>query len=527
MAAWQEQLNALKERYAQLSFQMRMVLFGGLAIVVAAGALLSVHSEPTPDALLFSGLTQEDIGEISERLRSMHVPFELGPGGGSILVPEERVLDLRLSLATENLPSGGSTGFELFDEQRFGESEFTEQINYHRALEGELARTINHLSGVESGRVHLVLPQRTLFANNEQGASASVVLHFKPGRTMSPEQVSGIVHLVASSVRGLSPESVTVVDSRGNRLSGHGEKSGQTSADALDFTRRIEGEKASAAQTLLDATLGAGRSKVSVAADVSFAHEEQTEESFDPERVAARSFQIEEERDQNATRTAQGVPGAVSNLAGAPAEQGTSMQALVRRNETRNFEVSKIVKHSVAPIGRLQRLTVAAVVDGTWKGEGEKATFQKRSAEELKQLKALVANAVGADLSRGDEVTLECVPMPRIDTADFETDVVDPFGPLKPYRPVLPYGAGLIALIVLAVVLLIRRRRQPEAAPTPVQVREIEAEGLPALPTTEELALAANAGRETELRLLSAEFAENDPETAARIVRGWIAEDVR
>lgn len=196
----------VRQRWEALPHRTRLLVLFGVAAAVCVGVVVYLSNHEGSYETLFAGLSPEDTAAVTERLTSMGIPHELGEGGTSVLVPSDQVHDARLTLASEGLPSGGALGFELFDEQRFGESEFSERVKYHRALEGELSRTISHLAGVDSARVHLVLPRRALFNSDEQSASASVALRLNPGWQMREDRVRGIVHLVASSVRGLSPK---------------------------------------------------------------------------------------------------------------------------------------------------------------------------------------------------------------------------------------------------------------------------------------------------------------------------------
>ncbi|MDB4989878.1 MAG: fliF, partial [Myxococcaceae bacterium] len=433
--------------------------------------------------------------------------------------------------------NGGGQGFELFDQQKFGESEFSEQVKYHRALEGELTRTITALAGVENARVHLVLPSRSVFVNSENTASASVALKMKPGAKLSREQTKGLVHLIASSVRGLSPEAVTIIDNSGRRLSG-GEDESETASNSLEFQRSYERAQERSLQQILDATVGPGRAMVRVAAEVSFAHEEMTEERVDPNMVAARSFQITEERNSASTSTSGGVPGAVGTLEGADTKlSGTTDNGITRRSETRNFEISKTVRRAVEPVGRVMRLSVAVVVDGTYKGKGDKRTFVTRPAAELATIKNVVATAAGTKEERGDKITVECVPFaeqaPEI-VAELPTgfDAV-----VKKNLPLVAGGVGALLLVAVGGTIFFmtrKKKREPLidlklSAETPPQLKvetahAISPESIP--PTVAEApALSPDAQAEAErIRAMTAEIASGDPYLAARVVRGWLSE---
>jgi flagellar M-ring protein FliF len=539
-----QKLQPLRERWSALALNARVGAVLGMAGLLAAAVFgLTRGGEPTY-ALLYSNLDEQDASAVVARLREQKIPYRLEAGGTQILVAENAVHETRLRLASEGLPRGGGVGFEIFDQQRFGESEFSEQVKYHRALEGELSRTVSHLAGVRRARVHLVLPQRTLFATDESHASASVVVDLVPGRRLADEQVRGIVHLVASSVRGLSAEEVTVVDGEGRPLAGGDASDEQNAANTHDVRRAIERAKERAVQQILDRTYGVGAAIVRVAADVSFSREERTEETFEPTTVATRSFQIVEERSGAVGPTSGGIPGAPSNLPGgaAPENGVAGGDGLARRSETRNFEVSRATKRVVEPVGRLARLDVAVVVDGTWSGQGATRRWKPRGADELARLKAIVESAVGAQADRGDRVTVECVRFaPEAAPAEVEDPVT------VAVRTYWPHGAVVLGALAAVVALTVLRRRAKKAAAVAAKAGTVLApvgdrEGTPGSAALEGLgapgsvrvdasvvdpaqagAVAANGASE-DPALLAAEIAAAEPKLAAQIVRGWLQE---
>jgi flagellar M-ring protein FliF len=546
-------LAPLLERLKGLSLKQRMALITVLAVFVAVGLWVWAAATTVRYGVLFANLEQSDASQIIEKLREQKVPYKLEHGGTEILVPEETVHETRLNLAGEGLPSGGGVGFELFDEQRFGESEFSEQVKYHRALEGELSRTIAHLAGVESARVHLVLPSRSLFASSDNAASASVALRLKPGAKLSRDQTRGIVNLVASSVRGLTPTGVTVVDGSGRKLSG-GDDENETVSNSLEFQRNYERGLTRDLQSILDTAIGAGNSVVRVAADVTFAREEVTEELIDPSQTTSRSFQIVEEHDSNANVTSGGVPGAVSTLEGSDPSLATKPEkGLIRRSETRNYEISKTTRKTAQPVGRVTRISVAVAVDGHWKGKGEKRAFTARSTQELATIKTLLTSAAGVTDARGDQIAVECVPFASSDdavaTAEVETKGVEAL--VKKNLPYVAGGAGLLVLLLgVAVALLLRKKKLPadadpkklpdgisvelskgvagitvEASDVAQATLETIAERRDSLPPADDHALPEDTQREAEkLRALTAEIAAGDPYLAARVIRSWLRE---
>lgn len=545
MEQLRERFTQLKERFEALSLRVRIGALAGVGVLVAAGLLLYANGAEPDHGVLFSNLSQQDAARIVERLRALNTPYELEDGGATITVPEDVVHETRLTLANEGLPSGGGVGFEIFDTTRFGESDFSEQVQFRRALEGELSRTLSHIGGVTNARVHLVLPERSLFADDESAASASVALQLAPGWQLRPEQVVGVTHLVASSVPQLSPSAVTVVDGDGLPLNDPGaeDEESVSISDAEGLRSQIERSKQRAVQQLLDASLGPGAAVVRVNADVSLSREEHLQETYDPDRVATRSYELTEERDPEAAGGGQGVPGAASNLPGGEgAEEQPNNAGVARREERRNYEVTKTVRRSVHPVGRVSRLTVAVVVDGIWSGEGAERTFEPRDDEEMARIRSLVSTAAGISEERGDAITVECVPF-----AAHAEAAPEPFvDPLEPYVPYLPYAAWIAGIVVGLIVLLVIWRKIKKAQKARAErQRRIEAGEISELPSPrdlpglgsgedgeEEIELDAYAdGSEAmadyeQLRQLALEVARRDPELAARVVRGWLAEDL-
>lgn len=564
-------LEELRQRFSALSMGAKIGAIAGLLATVGMVAWAYSAGSRIDHAVLFSNLSEQDAADVVESLTEKRVPYRLEEGGHTILVPSDRVHETRLALASDGLPKGGGVGFEIFDEQRFGESEFAEQVKYHRALEGELARTIQALGGVKTARVHLVLPSRSLFSTDDNTASASVAVTLRPGGTLNESQVRGIVHLIASSVRGLKAENVTIVDGEGHSLNDDEDgASGDTANKSLAFRREVERSKERAVQAMLDATLGPGAAVVRVAADVTFAREERTEEVFDPAATAERSHQISEERDLAAgSGSTGGVPGAPSNLAGAepPTGEAETGQGIVRRNETRNYEVSRTTRRVSEPVGRVSKLDVAVLVDYVNRGNEQRPNFQARSAQELAEIKEIVESAVGTQGDRGDRVAVRSVRFHR------EAEPEPPKDILKPVRPYLPLAIPALALIgVLGAAIIgyrvFRKRKTVEVAATEKLIASEAAaaatlgatstfsttDGAPALPDGEageagdaapKLPETAETRRDEEAATdemlqrihdqfitpeaeeamqLAAQLAAQDPAMAAKVIRSWLTE---
>jgi flagellar M-ring protein FliF len=485
MNARLEQLRAqLTDFFLAQPPARRVALVGvGLGSLAAVLALAWWVQRPLYRPL-FTHLAEQDAGAIVEALRAEKVPFRLEDGGRAVLVPAERLYELRLAVASRGLPEGGGVGFELFDRQALGQTDFLQRLNYQRALQGELGRTIGGLGGVESARVHLALPERSLFLGEDRRPSASVVVKLAPGRALSGAQIEGIVHLVAASVEGLAADGVTVVDEGGRMLTTdrRGTDATGASTTALEQQAGLERQLGERVESMLAAVVGREKAIARVAATLEFARVERTEETYDPERTALRT--------QRTTR---------EETATAAAPQPPTM----RRDESQSYEVSKVVSHTVAPAGVVKRLSVAVLIDGTYtQGPRGARVFQPRSAEELDRLRELVKSAVGFSEARGDRVEVASVP--------FQTEPVPAgegaLGALARWAPAvllrlagLAFVAAFLLYGVRPLVLALaaraseRRRELPQAA----------AEQL----TQENLALT-----------------QQHPERAAQLVREWLRE---
>ncbi|MEJ2642734.1 MAG: flagellar basal-body MS-ring/collar protein FliF [Desulfosarcinaceae bacterium] len=343
------------------------------------------------------------------------MPYRLSANGSTIMVPRDKIYTTRIDLATKGLPNGGGIGFELFDNLKLGMTEFAQTVNYQRALQGELVRTINGLSEVESSRVHLVMPEKSLFIEDESPASASVILKLKGGRFLTKDQVQGIVNLVSSSVSQLPPEKVTVVDSDGKLLAGHEDPNdmGNISNDQLEFQTRVERGLESRVTSMLENVLGKDKAIVRVAADLDFIRQEKTEELYLPENQVVRSKQNYNEASNRATGGPAGIPGLAANV--TQGQTGTAQKATSdgfrKTDSTTNYEIGKVTSHQILPTGKLKRLSVAVVVDGSYEaapaeaeGEAPKVTYVPRTDEEMAKLRNIIMRAVNFDADRGDQV---------------------------------------------------------------------------------------------------------------------------
>jgi flagellar M-ring protein FliF len=464
-----------------------------------------------------------------------------------VLVPNDRVYDLRLRLASEGIPQGGGVGFEIFDKSSFGMTDFAQKVNYARALEGELTRTIRRLEGVEGARVHLVMPERRLFEEQQKPASASVVLQLSPTGRLSAKHVQGVVYLVSSSVEGLTPDRVTVVDTRGNVLyQAAGDESSLLAANQIEYKKAYEKDVELRVREMLEKVLGTGAAVVQISAHFDFDRVEETSESYNPEATAVRSEQRTTETSTGAgTGGAAGVPGVASNVGteagggaapagGASAGAGSSSN---RESETINYEISKKVTRVQKSQGALKRLTVAVAVDGVYRavqGKKEKE-FIPRTPDELGKIRSLVEKAVGMDATRGDQVEVTSIPFKPVEGLEEARSM---FGP-ELVMPLARYGVALVLALLLIFAVgrpLLRWLTQAAtvAGPEitgPVTVAELErqmaaAEGEGPVPQREyrldETTPEDTLKRET-LRKRIGEMVRQEPEMAAQLVRSWLS----
>ncbi|MCL2340602.1 MAG: flagellar M-ring protein FliF [Proteobacteria bacterium] len=443
-SGWQ----ALTSAIAAWPLPRKIALAAVTALTMGLFVLIIVQARTADYQLLYGNLTDSDASAVITWLKGQNIPYQLDNSGHNVLIPVKNIHESRLSLASLGLPQGGGVGFEIFDKQSFALTDFTQKVNYSRALQGELSRTIASLGPVESARVHLALPEKRLFKDQQQPATASVIIKLAPGKRLSEPQIEGIVHLVSSSIEGLAPQRVTVIDQNGNVLSRLGEKTmAGLSPDMLEFQTQVEQRLEDRAQALLDKSLGAKNAMVRVSATLDFAKTEKTEETFDPEEPVIRSEQIHE--DKSGSDIVGGVPGVQSNLEGNAMQSAAATPPVSRSQRTTNYEISKVVSKTVRPVGTVSKLSVSVLVaDKTIPAKDkEAARTEPRTPAELKSLETMVASALGLDQARGDKI--EVTSMPFLGAAEAAAGEEGTGNRLYPYIPFIRYG-----LIVLAGLLL-------------------------------------------------------------------------
>jgi flagellar M-ring protein FliF len=434
---------------------MAAVMLGMLGLF----ALLALREGSEPMALLYGDLDLRDAGQVTEQLARQHIPYRVAGGGTQVLVPADQVAAARVGLARDGLPTGGSVGYEIFDRSDgLAATEFQQQINETRALEGELARTILAIHGVRAVRVHVVLPRREPFARDRQEAQASILLTMAGAGRLDREGVQAILNLVAAAVPGLRPQNIAVVDSRGDLLARAGEPVGP-SAEALTTEEvRIATEMrlSRAVEDMLEKSLGSGKVRAEASVRMSFDHIKQTEEQYNPDGQVARSTQsvnsTSKTSEPNATVTAQ------NNLPNANAGTNPAGTEEARQEETTNYEISKTVRTLVHDQPQIDRISLAVMVDGVVApGPGGKPVWQPRSADELARITTLVKTAIGFDAKRGDQV--DVVSMRFIAEAPPQAVAPDGlFGIGLDQAALLRLAeTGLIGLIAVLALLLVLR----------------------------------------------------------------------
>ena len=492
-----------------------------LLVVVAPGvvgaiiAMVTLVNQPTY-ATLFNNLNAQDAAKIVDKLKEKSVPYRLDDAGKSILVPREQVYELRLSLAGDGLPQSSVIGYEIFDRTNLGVSDFVQKVNYRRALEGELARTILQLDEVEGARVHLALPEKALFKEDEKPSTASVVLKLKSGKPLRHESVQGIAHLVASSVEGLQSSDVSIVDSRGILISDNakGNSAAAMTSTQYELQQQVESYLGRKAQSLLESVVGTGNAVVQVSAELDFRQVERTLEQYDPENTAVRSEQIAEDKSTT----------------------GDSAPPSTHSSTVTNYEVNKTVEHIVENLGNIKRLTVAALVNGTMKPvekDGQKTTENvPRPKEDMDKMTQLVKESVGFNPQRNDEVTVTNLSFGTpLGEQDF---VYKQSPPLSDYNDIIE-KVFLVAAMAGGVVLIrsllgrlrvsVGNRNQDFLSATDAAAAELRRrkEGI-RLPSPEE-EISPEALMRAEKRRRVTEYIKDKPTETSRLLKVWLAED--
>lgn len=499
-------MNSMAQTIRSLGAIKLGAMAAAAIVLISLFAFLALRMSSPMMAPLYNDLSMKDSAAIVAELEKQNIPYELRADGSQILVPSDQQLRLRMKMAEQGLPNGGSmVGYEIFDKtDAMGTSNFVMNVNMARALEGELSRTVGSFENLEAARVHLVMPKRELFTRDKAEPTASVVVTPRGAVGLSKSQVAAIQHLVATAVPGLKATKVTVVDNKGMMLArgvGEGEEESAFSSDAEEYRLSYERRMRMAIEDLLSKALGAGEVQAEVTADINFDRIVTKSEKYDPEGQVARSVQESSEQENSNDKTASDTVSVANNLPDANKEGAggnESTRNLNRTDSTTNFEISKEVKNQISESGKVNRLSVAVMVDGTYKIEDGKQVYTPRSADELKQIATLVKSAIGFDKKRGD--TVEIVNMQFSDIPELPVEE-GPMAWLKQELQSIVQTLVIGGVAILAILLVIR----------PLVTRAIEASRtIPEL--DDEAAQAALTGPSLTPQLSDQRFAEGEDE---------------
>lgn len=507
---------------------LTLLITAAAAIAIVVGAWL--WSSAPDYRVLFSNVNDRDGGAILAALGQMNVPYKLAEGGGAIMVPAEQVHETRLKLASQGLPKGGNVGFELVDNQRFGTTQFQEQVNYQRGLEGELARSIEALSAVEAARVHLAIPKPSVFMRDSLQPTASVVLTLRAGRVLDQSQINGIVHLVASSVPELSPSNVSIIGEDGTLLSRRHDRSDGLDPAQLAYVKQIEQATIHRIVDIIEPIVGRDNVRVQVTADVDFNRVEAVAESYKPNedaKAAALRSSHTSETSSTGAAGAQGIPGALSNQppAGgvapidgrAPAVAGTTptVPTNTHKDATTNYEVDKTIRHTMATVGAIKRMTAAVVVNQRRSVDAAgKVTFTPLAPQEIEQINALTREAMGFSKERGDSLNV-------VNAAFNEPETVKPVAlPMwkQPDNLAMAKQAGRYTLFAAIAIYLFFGVMRPLLKQASARVQ-----ATPELAGPVAAAQLAAPGVSSEEALERARaVARQDPRVVASVVKSWM-----
>ncbi|MEJ2658126.1 MAG: flagellar basal-body MS-ring/collar protein FliF [Desulfobacterales bacterium] len=497
-----------------------------IVLVMAGFALMFFWANQENYQVLFSNLSQKDGNAIVADLKKKNIPYKVEANGTMIMVPADKVYELRLSMAGDGLPNGGNVGFEIFDHTDFKTTKFVQELNYRRALQGELARTINQFKEINSSRVFIVIPEESLFIEDKKPASASIQLDLKS--SLPPEKLTAIVHLVANAVEGLDSEHVTVVDTKGRLIfkGGTGDNSSSAlSGSQLDYKRKIESQIKENVQSMLERIVGLGKAIVRVNAEIDFDKITLNEEEYDPTTTAVRSSRDIEENTQSGEKRNEAGQTLINQRRGILPAENETQNKKTKKDIATNYEINKITRTVLKPAGKIKRLSVAAVIDGKYELEKSKDGTSKRkyiprTEQELTKFEEIVKKAMGYNEDREDQVTVssisfsETVPMNNEMAAEpGKLDLI--LSILKDYRKVI------INLILIAMVFIFIVK--------PL-LKSMKAVTKEAIFTNEELMRVSEEyaqlpeSRGMDMKNRVREISQKNPEKAQQLIRGWIGE---
>ena len=526
-SAFAAAFERIRDFWSGISLTQRMFI-GGLSVVLTAAFIFMLIWLSRPEFnTLYANLTPEDANRVLKALEAQQVPYKIEQNGAAILVPSDKVHELRITMAGEKLLTGQGVGFEIFDETQIGRTDFVQKLTYRRALEGELARTISEFPGVETARVHLVVPNRSLFLEEQQKASASVLLKLNGSRKLEPKDMDALVNLVTMAVEGLDKSRVSIADTNGKVLYQPDEEGSLNGLTRAQFEHKMMTEQSleRRIEELLMPVVGAGKVMARVHANLDFSQKTIRRELFDPDKTVVRSEMRNESSTQGRAAIEGGVPD--PNFRGDGPSGTMSDQNATQETRTTNFEINKEEQNIVSNVGAVDRLTVAVIVDGAYTTDAEgNQVFTPRNDDEMRQIRMLVANAVGYDSARGDTIEVSSMPFGSVDISAPEStltilaDYALRFG--KPMLNALLAFLFLVLVVRPVVLALIRPK---------VEGKMVEGlEGLPApderlaLMDDDDEAVAATAMLEKleDIKAHALQLSEQNIDQALGIIKSWL-----
>jgi flagellar M-ring protein FliF len=476
--------------------------------------------------ILFSNLSIEDSNVVVAELKKKNIPYKIEANGTIISVPEEKVYELRLSMAGDGIPSGGNVGFEIFDHTDFKTTKFVQELNYRRALQGELARTINQFKEVKNSRVFIVIPEESLFVEDKKFASASIQLDLRVN--LPPAKLSAIVHLVGNAVEGLEPEHVTVVDTKGRLIfkGGAGDSaSSELSGSQLDYKKKIENQTKENVQTMLERIVGVDKAIVRVNAEIDFDKITLNEEEYDPTATAVRSSRNIEENSNIGQKGGKTEQTLINQRRGVLSSPEESQNKKSKKDVATNYEINKITRTILKPAGTIKRLSVAAVIDGIYEFEKlkdgkTKRKYIPRTEQELKKFEEIVKKAMGYNEDREDQVTVSSISFSETSTMDNEAAIAP--GKLDLILQIVKsYKKTIVNLILVAMVFLFIVKPLLKSMKTITKEAVFTNKDLTAV--SEEYAqLPGTKGMDRKSQVV--EITQKNPEKAQQLIKGWIGE---
>jgi len=518
MAEWKEQSLRL---WQNLGKKQRYMILGSAILIFTIILAWSFWWGGRPDLVpLFTDLEAKDAGEIIGKLKEMKVSHEIGANGTAIMVQSKDVYRVRLELASQGLPRGNK-GFEIFEQSKFGATEFQNKVNLIQALQGELARTIEEMPEVEKTRVHIVLSEDSLYKKNEKPATASIMLKLRPGAQLSKEQIKGVVNLVAHSIQGLKPENVTVIDQMAHVLNEQNDAAGLAASGTLtqiEMTKKVQEDLQKNLQSLLEQVLGPNKAAARVNVELSFDQRTTDKQVFEPvvddKGIVRSSQEVNEKFKGTSPNPASGVPGTTSNIPGYVTNSATQQSDYEKKDVTRNYEINETKEKVIATPGSVKRLTVAVLVD---------SSVNKAQQDSLAKT---VASAIGVNPARGDTVSVESI---AFNTEAFDKQRQEELDYENQQKQALWLKIGLAVLVVLVILYLVRmssRRRQKEAealveaeALNTAQLADFDTESM-----TEDQRTPQDKARDEQRQEIE-RMAKAKPEDVAQLIKVWLSEE--